>query len=1163
MEILGAASAAVGLADVLFKTSLQCYDILSETADTSVNHDHFVWQLNTEKHRLIRWENAWGLTNDLDRNLDPGQYRYAVGTLARIVSLFTSADDLSTKYGIQASNSSQQSGPSAPSRTWLSVRLPRRLQRSPSPSGRTKKPGASEILPGLDASDIRALENPSILESKDLVPGLTEEIKRIQESTGRMQQMLPLYRKLRWAVVDKTRSSHLIKKLKEYNDGLVAILPGPQSPQNTLSTDCQPFLRFHVPIQLPRQRNQYFRGREDLLSEMSTILNPKVGATSHQAGQIDYGPTKKHRIAVLHGLGGMGKSQIATEYAYRHHSSSSYASIFWIDATSQTSLAQSAVIMIEQIIAYYQKNPQRSDSTIKHIGTILGLSGCIEPTGTLLKDAPSASVIKAAKRWLSEPENKDWLIIFDNNDDIDSVKVHDFLPKLEFDHGSTIITTRRPELRCLGAGVEIDEIEENAAIKILLTSAGKPSDTTENDEDYAEARNISKRLGYFPLALDQAGGYISSKQIPISNYLPLYTANYKRVASKSHRKSVERDSHDTVYITWKISFDSLPKPASELLLLCSFLGGVDISEELLLRGKEAVPRLFEDDSLADDALDPLLSFSLARRKIDTQSTKLKLSFHLLVLEWARESLDANDRCGFMEQAICLVGATYKHGLGEHRTMDEWVFGMKILHHINIAVENTQYLLKSNNTWTEETILAIARVAGHCRCHNLVEPGIGILETLLSSLLAEGPSGGMGEAMVVLIALYRESASVERFLELGKKLLKSAEISFGNDHPYVVKVEVELCFMLYNTGRYEESLESLEVLLPISERVLGKEHSTTLRIGSLGIFCLTSLGRGGEPPEAQRLLSAINEKELEKGHPQTLVALHNSIRSLNRLDHYEESVEIEKRIVAGREKVLGHDHPETLDALYNLAISLSTLERFEESMEIEKRVVAGREKVLGHDHPKTLDALYNLAISLSTLERFEESIEIRKRVVAGREKILGHDHPQTLGALYNLAVSLARLERFEESMEIEKRVVAGREKVLGHDHPQTLDALYNLAVSLARLERFEESMEIEKRVVAGREKVLGHDHPETLDALYNLAVSLARLERFEESMEIGKRVVAGREKVLGHDHPETLKAIQNLDFYLNKVHRAVGGATSKVKAQSVDLEGKEETSKSSS
>jgi hypothetical protein len=483
MEIFSTTSAAVGLADVLFKTTLQCYEVLSETKDLAVNHDHFVWQLNTEKHRMIGWEKAWGLTSGSDRKLDPDdyRYRYAVGTLARIVSLFTSADDLEKQYGIQASNSSQQSGLSTPSSSWLSVRFPRHLQRSPSPSGRTKKSGASEVLPGLDASDIRALENPSILESMDLVPGLTEEIKRIQESTGRLQQILPLYRKLRWAVVDKTRSSHLIRKLKEYNDGLVAILPTPQFPQNTL-LDCQPFLKFHVPIQLPLQRNQYFRGREDLLSEMSMILNPKVGATSYQAGQAGYEPTQKGRIAVLHGLGGMGKSQIATEYAYRNYSSSSYTSIFWIDATSQTSLAQSAVIMVEQIIAYYQTNPQRSDSTIEHIGTLLGLSGCIETNGTILKDTPSASVIKAAKRWLSEPGNKDWLIIFDNNDDIDSVNVHDFLPKLEFDHGSTIITTRRFELRYLGTGVEIDKIEENAAISILLTSAGKHSDPTENDE---------------------------------------------------------------------------------------------------------------------------------------------------------------------------------------------------------------------------------------------------------------------------------------------------------------------------------------------------------------------------------------------------------------------------------------------------------------------------------------------------------------------------------------------------------------------------------------------------------------------------------------------------------------------------------------------------------
>lgn len=112
-------------------------------------------------------------------------------------------------------------------------------------------------------------------------------------------------------------------------------------------------------------------------------------------------------------------------------------------------------------------------------------------------------------------------------------------------------------------------------------------------EDYAQAAEIAKRLGYLPLALDQAGGYISTKGIPLSSYLPLYTANYKLVASKSHLGLEDSYRNDTIFTTWKITFDSLPRPARELLLLCAFLGTSDIPGELFYRGKEVILEVFK------------------------------------------------------------------------------------------------------------------------------------------------------------------------------------------------------------------------------------------------------------------------------------------------------------------------------------------------------------------------------------------------------------------------------------------------------------------------------------------------------------------------------------------------------------------------------------------
>lgn len=455
MDPLGFSISVVGLAGQLFKVGLQWYDILSETEGFGTDHDRFFWQIRTERNRLVGWEETWGLHSGLNQKLDPDdyRYRYAVGTLARIVSLFASADSLWRDYGIQAMEK--------PSRLSRRVTFPRQK------ATRETNSSIPTPLTSLNSFGVKALKNPSVLENKNLVPGLAEEIACLSETTARLQQALPFYRKLRWVVADRKKAGELIRQLKQYNDGLFAVLP--TLPQSTGCSSLS-FSKFDVPMRLPVQRNKSFCGRDDLLEKLHRILKPEVEVMNISGKQIQLLPGR--RIAVLHGLGGMGKSQIAAEYAYRHSVGSLYTSAFWIDATSQASLAQSALGMAEQIVSHYITKWGDSRPNFAEIGIMLGLPGFVGPTGEIKPDAHSSdSVLRAMGKWLSDAGNRNWLVVFDNNDDIDSVKLCDFFPICDF--GSIIVTTRRPEIKCFGDGIEVENIEETAGISILLRSSGR------------------------------------------------------------------------------------------------------------------------------------------------------------------------------------------------------------------------------------------------------------------------------------------------------------------------------------------------------------------------------------------------------------------------------------------------------------------------------------------------------------------------------------------------------------------------------------------------------------------------------------------------------------------------------------------------------------------
>ncbi|KAJ7655453.1 hypothetical protein B0H17DRAFT_849465, partial [Mycena rosella] len=176
-----------------------------------------------------------------------------------------------------------------------------------------------------------------------------------------------------------------------------------------------------------------------------------------------------------------------------------------------------------------------------------------------------------ALQWLkSKPD--DWLLFFDNADD-PKIDLNKYFPQCN--HGNIIITSRNPGL-CVYAGSysAVSDLEESDAVDLLLRSAAQDT----RDPNKAIAADIVKVLCYLPLAIIQAGAFIS-KSGRLNGYLALYATNKTRLLSQKPAQSHDNYSW-TVYTTWQISFDQLSQQAKTFLQLCSFLHYQRISEEM-------------------------------------------------------------------------------------------------------------------------------------------------------------------------------------------------------------------------------------------------------------------------------------------------------------------------------------------------------------------------------------------------------------------------------------------------------------------------------------------------------------------------------------------------------------------------------------------------------
>ncbi len=265
--------------------------------------------------------------------------------------------------------------------------------------------------------------------------------------------------------------------LFETDDGALGL---PSLLEDT-SQDRKSSQNFFPPIWIvPFRRNPFFTGREELLFQIHTLLQKKTSLTSSVA---------------ISGLGGIGKTQVALEYAYRYRDD--YQVVLWARAESQDTLISDFVNF-----AHLLQLPEK-DEQDQH------------------------KAVEAVKNWLNTHAN--WFLILDNLEDF--VMVRDFLPLQS--GGDILVTTRAQATGIITQSITLEQMDINEGALFLLRRAKLLKHTALLEEAsetlYAKARNISYVLGNLPLALDQAGAYIDDSGCSLSDYLAHYQKQQARL----------------------------------------------------------------------------------------------------------------------------------------------------------------------------------------------------------------------------------------------------------------------------------------------------------------------------------------------------------------------------------------------------------------------------------------------------------------------------------------------------------------------------------------------------------------------------------------------------------------------------------------------------------
>ncbi len=617
---------------------------------------------------------------------------------------------------------------------------------------------------------------------------------------------------------------------------------------------------------IPHLRNPNFTGREEVLNQLHNAME----TSEHSA-----------RTQAIHGLGGVGKTQLALEYAYRH--TADYKTVWWIRAEEPITRASDYAALAAKL------DLQEKDDHDQNV------------------------IVAAVKHWLSH--NPDWLLIFDNAPDAESVK--DCLP--QGNGGSVIVTSRNPIWSGVASPLKVPVMPEEDAVSFLTKS------TEQADQEAAEV--LAKEVGYLPLALAQARAYIEVTGISIADYIKLFQERKELL-----KLGKLNDYPDTVATTWEIAFDKIQNKSAasaDLMRLIAFFAPDDIPRDLIQKGAKHLPkRLSEtvkDPLTFNDAVSALMRYSFI------EASPQGISIHRLVQAVMRNGLSDKETKKWAAIAVRIVNDAFPFDNDDFRN---WGHCEPLLSHAQAAAEHAERMGVEQN--------AASQLLNKCGVY-----------------------------------LYSR-AQYAQAEPLYKRALAIRENALGPDHPNVA-ISLNDLAVLYDTqGKFTEAEPLHKRALAIKEKALGPDHpNVATSLNNLAGLYYTQGKFHEAEPLYQRAL-AIDEKAYGPNHPEVATDLNNLAMLYKTQGKFHEAEPLYKGALAIWEKTLGPDHPNVATSLNNLAVLYDTQGKFHEAEPLYKRSLAIKEKALGPDHPNVATSLENLAGLYRATKRDKEAETLERR-----------------------------------------------------------------------------------------------------------------------------------------------------------------------------------------
>lgn len=800
-------------------------------------------------------------------------------------------------------------------------------------------------------------------------------------------------------------------------------------------------------------RNPNFTGREEFLTQ----LRQRLAA----------GGTTAVLPAALHGMGGIGKTQIAIEYIYRHLRD--YDLIWWIQAVQ----------------------PAQVRASLTELAQRLHLPGSTEAH-------TAVPVVREALR-VGQPFDR-WLLVFDSAESPESVR--QFFPTNG--PGQILITSRNPDWAGMARPLELEVFKRAESIELLQRRGPVIND--------AEADQLGEKLGDLPLAIEQAAAWRAETGMPVREYLRLFDEKVSEILDASS----STDYEVSVAAAWNVSFDELRKrnpAAHQLIQVCAFFSPEPIARTIFsgVRGISIAAEL--DQALRDPmqlsrAIRDINRYGLA--KIDHRHDTIQL--HRLVQLVLRNRMTPQHRAEIRHGAHLLLANLDPN---DPIPSTQWQKYQDILSHAYASD-----VLDCEDRWVGQLVINLMTFLYYLGDHEEAAALAGRAVDKWSTSRGEDDPLTLRAAANLSSYLWTLGRHTEA-AEINRRTLEFHRRISGEESEETLTAQTAVAADLKAAGDFAGARDLSEEIYQKARGLFGEDDPTTLLTAHR--FAV-SLRLAGEYQRARLLDEDTYGRRVEVlgyDNADTISTLSGLILDRREAGEYAWAHAEQERLVERVRALFGNDRAVTLRRLLYLSVARRKDGDHQGALDLSGEILERFRLRYGDGDQHTLASALAHSIDQRHAGDLTASRDLGERTFNGYRENFGEHHPHTLAAAIGLAVTLRTAGDTSSARQLDERSLEQLRSSLGPDHPSSVVCAIDLASDLAAMGEYEAALALDSEAVERAQKVLGIDHPTALAARSNALHDLRAMGRSKEAETRFAELITHYRRVLGEAHPGTI------------------------------------------